>query len=48
MNRLYGLDDLPPDVPPDIAAYHYLVMAAPKGGAGRRGMGGNVGLRRCR
>eukprot|EP00198_Chlamydomonas_reinhardtii_P000156 XP_001689491.1 predicted protein [Chlamydomonas reinhardtii] len=30
VNRLYGLDDLPPDVPPDIAAYHYLVMAAPK------------------
>ncbi|KAG2444469.1 hypothetical protein HXX76_001221 [Chlamydomonas incerta] len=30
VNRLYGLDDLPPDVPPDIAAYHYLVMSAPE------------------
>ncbi|KXZ48727.1 hypothetical protein GPECTOR_25g311 [Gonium pectorale] len=30
VNRLFGLDDLLPEVSPEIAAYHYLLLKAPE------------------
>jgi hypothetical protein len=35
VNRMYGLDDLPPEVPPEIAAFHYQLLCAPRGGGAR-------------
>ncbi|GIL88275.1 hypothetical protein Vretifemale_16209 [Volvox reticuliferus] len=32
VNRYFALDDMLPEVPPDIAAYHYILLAPPKDG----------------
>ena len=31
VNRMFGLDDMPPEVPPEVAAYRCMLLRAPAG-----------------
>ncbi len=31
VNRTFGLDDVPPEVPPEVACFHYHILKAPAG-----------------